>query len=75
MPKIAVVSATDPGQLLFDPVVVPFLPEPGKPITVRQHETDQRKARDFMLTDLLRYEIITGDPEKSGAVYSGYPIG
>ena len=74
MPKIAVVAVTDPDYrlLLLD---VPFLPQAGKPITVREKNDDKgRRAESYMLVDLLRYEIITDAPGESGAVYSGHKI-
>ncbi|HEY6117660.1 MAG TPA: hypothetical protein VI172_17030 [Candidatus Dormibacteraeota bacterium] len=75
MPKFAVVSIADPQATIAGPFTTPFLPQPGKPITVRTSgDVSGRKALTYMLVDLLRYELITDAPEESGAVYSGHEI-
>ncbi len=63
-------DVTNPQTVLAGPLALPFEPQPNKPLWLRRRFDDpDRKARCFVITDVLRYEIAADEPERSGIVY------
>ncbi len=61
-------DANNPDRILAGPLSLPFEPRPDKPLYLRRRFND-RNATCYVITDVLRYEIIADEPQRSGIVY------
>jgi hypothetical protein len=68
MPKVQLRDVNRPDRILVNTLHLPFELRENKPIYVRQRFGD-RKAKGYLITDVLQYEIIEGAPDESGIVY------
>lgn len=73
MPKVQIRDAADHNTVILPTTLLPFVPQENKPVWIRERTRDTN-SKGYLITGVIQYEIVSGDPDESGVVLAGRPI-
>lgn len=73
MPKVQIRDASDHKKILLRTTQLPFVPQENKPVFIRERARDTN-SKGYLITGVIQYEIVAGEPDESGIVLAGHAI-